>query len=86
MEKLDCLKCGVCCFFGEKNANKKIGGENCIIVGTDGWCVHHDVETHKCKIYEKRPDNCRNFEKGGKDCLKKQRVIEKLRSLNLIEI
>jgi Fe-S-cluster containining protein len=27
----------------------------------DGYCTHHDVETHRCGIYENRPDVCRGY-------------------------
>lgn len=65
--ELDCLDCGVCCFFGVENAGVENGS---ILVGDDGWCVRHNKKNHKCEIYEKRTANCVNFKKGGRDCLR----------------
>lgn len=69
MEKFDCLRCGMCCFFGEKNGGRAMGG---IIVGINGWCVYHNLNNHKCRIYKNRPSNCRNFINGGRDCIRKR--------------
>lgn len=67
MKELNCLECGICCFFGLENIGVRCNG---ILVGEDGWCVYHDKETKKCGIYETRPDNCKNLKKGGRDCLR----------------
>ena len=29
------------------------------MVGADGWCIHYDTGSQRCKIYEERPDFCR---------------------------
>jgi Fe-S-cluster containining protein len=29
------------------------------MVGEDGWCVHFDSVTRRCRIYEERPGFCR---------------------------
>lgn len=29
------------------------------LVGEDGWCIHYDAETRRCRIYEHRPRFCR---------------------------
>lgn len=40
--------------------------------GTPGGkpCVWLDLETRRCRWYEHRPEVCRTFEMGGRDCLK----------------
>ena len=35
----------------------------------DGWCAALDRETMLCRIYEKRPTVCRDYQMGGVDCL-----------------
>lgn len=35
----------------------------------DGWCVALDRNTMLCKIYQRRPWVCREFQLGGGDCL-----------------
>ena len=35
----------------------------------DGWCIALDRDTMLCKIYERRPWVCREFQMGGSDCL-----------------
>ncbi|MEB3331817.1 MAG: YkgJ family cysteine cluster protein [Synechococcaceae cyanobacterium] len=29
------------------------------MVGADGWCLHYDTGTQRCRIYAERPDFCR---------------------------
>ena len=29
------------------------------MVGQDGWCIHFDSGSRRCRIYERRPDFCR---------------------------
>jgi Fe-S-cluster containining protein len=29
------------------------------MVGPDGWCIHFDTGSRRCRIYEDRPDFCR---------------------------
>ena len=29
------------------------------MVGSDGWCIHFDTGSCRCRIYEERPDFCR---------------------------
>lgn len=38
----------------------------------DGWCAALDRETMRCRIYERRPTICRDFELGGGDCLEER--------------
>lgn len=37
------------------------------MVGKDGWCIHFESLTRRCRIYEERPEFCRvqpdNFER-----------------------
>lgn len=35
----------------------------------DGWCSALDRNTLICRIYEKRPWVCREFEMGGYECI-----------------
>jgi len=34
----------------------------------DGWCTALDRETMRCTIYALRPQVCRDFDMGGRDC------------------
>jgi Fe-S-cluster containining protein len=34
----------------------------------DGWCVALDGASHRCTIYETRPQICRKFHMGGPYC------------------
>jgi Fe-S-cluster containining protein len=36
--------------------------------GEDGWCVALESATHRCSIYETRPQICRKFHMGGPYC------------------
>lgn len=63
---LNCLECGLCCFFTKQNAGRKAAG---IEVGEDGWCIFYDKESGKCSIYETRPQTCKNFVIGCDLCL-----------------
>lgn len=35
----------------------------------DGWCAALDRSTNLCRIYEKRPWVCREFQMGGPECI-----------------
>ena len=35
----------------------------------DGWCAALDRNTLLCRIYDSRPDVCREFEMGGHECI-----------------
>ncbi len=37
--------------------------------GDDGWCVALDRDSFRCTIYERRPQVCRDFAEGGRECL-----------------
>jgi Fe-S-cluster containining protein len=35
----------------------------------DGWCAALARDTMRCRIYERRPTVCREFELAGSDCI-----------------
>lgn len=41
----------------------------------DGWCAALDRNTMKCRIYEKRPQICRDFEMGEYECIEQRTAI-----------
>lgn len=41
----------------------------------DGWCAALDRDTMLCRIYERRPGVCREYEMGGNDCLIERRAL-----------
>jgi len=61
----DCLKCGLCCFFGVFAAGAEYRG---IICGEDGWCIYYD-QKQKCTIHEEKPQICKDFKIGYPDCM-----------------
>ncbi len=61
---LDCLSCGVCCYFPNE-IGKSFKG---ITVGEDGWCIYYDKEK-KCTIHDKKPLVCIEFVAGSPHCL-----------------
>jgi uncharacterized protein len=44
----------------------------------DGWCAALDRNTMKCRIYEKRPLICREFETGEYECLVERAALQPL--------
>jgi Fe-S-cluster containining protein len=40
--------------------------------GDDGWCAALDRKTMLCRIYERRPTVCRDFQLGGIDCIEER--------------
>ena len=42
----------------------------------DGWCAALDRGTMLCRIYERRPTVCRDYEMGGSDCLAERAKAE----------
>lgn len=34
----------------------------------DGWCVALDRDTMRCTVYEQRPQVCRDFATGSREC------------------
>jgi Fe-S-cluster containining protein len=37
--------------------------------GDDGWCAALDRDTMLCTLYAQRPQICRDYEMGGRECL-----------------
>ena len=35
----------------------------------DGWCAALDRDTMRCRIYEHRPEVCREFQVGESECI-----------------
>ena len=35
----------------------------------DGWCAALDRGTMRCRIYERRPTVCRDYQMGGSECI-----------------
>jgi Fe-S-cluster containining protein len=35
----------------------------------DGWCAALERDTMRCRIYQRRPAICRDYEMGGSDCI-----------------
>jgi len=72
-----CRMCGQCCFIeplitieGNKfiptsHVHKELLEIDRILLGYM-VCEHFDLETRKCKIYEKRPEQCKKFYCNGK--------------------
>ena len=40
----------------------------------DGWCAAVDRRTMRCRIYERRPMVCREFQVGSGDCITERTV------------
>lgn len=48
-----CTKCGLCC----RNVGNSVLTK--FLDRGDGICIHLDLQTNLCKIYEQRPQICR---------------------------
>ena len=44
----------------------------------DGWCAALDRNTMLCRIYERRPGVCRDFEMGSSECIVERAVLTKV--------
>ena len=42
----------------------------------DGWCAALDRKTMLCRIYERRPGVCRDYEVGGTECVRERRALD----------
>jgi len=80
MKPTNCDGCGACCSFliFKMRAVNRVDGQllewrGCRFAGEDMAiplpCKHLDLETKKCKIYEDRPQACKDFEIGCNTCL-----------------
>lgn len=67
-----CKGCGLCCMWQSKPpfAEGETKPDIPIEPNPDNSpCCWLDLETRECKHYEHRPELCKNFELGGRDCL-----------------
>lgn len=66
-QKWACLhQCGACCRLSPDERPEAIEALNptqqqqyLSMVGPDGWCIHFDSGSRRCRIYNSRPDFCR---------------------------
>jgi len=42
----------------------------------DGWCAALDRTTMLCRIYERRPTVCRDFQLGSRECLSERATLD----------
>lgn len=42
----------------------------------DGWCAALDRKSMLCRIYERRPGVCREYEMGGDDCVTERKTLQ----------
>jgi len=49
-----CCQCCICWFYD-------IPDQPAEILPRKGWCAHLDIEAKACRIWEQRPEGCRNF-------------------------
>ena len=73
-----CAGCGVCCHLlvellpGDDHVPEELvvehSGVRCMDQHGDGACVALDPETRLCTIYDRRPQTCRTFARGGELC------------------
>ena len=43
--------------------------------GSSGPCLWYDPATRRCRHYEYRPADCREFEPGEKECLRTRKAV-----------
>jgi len=75
-----CAGCGKCCHllvelapFGDDVPEAYVvehAGVRCMDQQGDGACIALDPDTQLCTIYDRRPQVCRDFERGGALCLR----------------
>lgn len=73
-----CAGCGVCCHLfvelgeGDEHVPEEFvvehGGIRGMEQSGDGACMALDPETKLCTIYDRRPQTCRTFARGGELC------------------
>jgi len=71
----DCIECGLCCWFDPET----ITGNKEALIQEDGFCLHHEKGTG-CKIYETRPQACRDYKRGGDWCLERRKLKDKIKT------
>ena len=59
-------QCGACCRLAPDERPEAVAALDPLqqeqylsMVGDDGWCIHFDSGSRRCRIYESRPDFCR---------------------------
>ncbi len=59
-------QCGACCRLAPDERPEAVEAldpdqrrEYLSMVGADGWCIHFDSGSRRCRIYDARPDFCR---------------------------
>lgn len=80
---MNCKRCGACCKYhwlvsvSLEDSEKIPKNLTCIMFGSTymkknnkGYCIACNQKTRSCKIYKNRPEVCRLFPPGGKDCKK----------------
>lgn len=78
-----CSNCAACCcqlevmLIGDAGVPARFTDENNwggVVMRRldDGWCAALDRDTMRCTIYELRPDICRAFAMGDRDCLEQR--------------
>ena len=80
---MNCENCGACCRIIMFNAAiptewARARGLEILkngVVVIPFVCPSFDKETGKCRIYENRPDFCKNFKVGGPNCLLCRRAV-----------
>jgi len=81
-----CASCKACCcrlevmLMSEDDVPAHLTAEDRSGVRTmarldDGWCAALDRETLLCRIYDRRPQICRDYEMGGSECLAERAAI-----------
>ncbi len=77
---ITCATCRACCcklevmLMGEDDVPPELSetdrwGGQIMARLADGWCAALDRNTMRCRIYERRPTVCRDFELAGSDCI-----------------
>ena len=57
---------------------EKWGGMETMKKGEDGWCIALDRKKMCCSIYDKRPQICRDFDMGSRECKQEMKDFKKL--------
>ena len=59
-------QCGACCRLAPDERPEAVESldpnqqqQYLSMVGADGWCIHFDSGSRRCRIYDTRPDFCR---------------------------
>jgi Fe-S-cluster containining protein len=85
---MNCENCGACCRILPIAINSITAEEKKLInTRKDAWVDVIDgvmyivlqsdcryLKDYKCSIYDRRPDYCKKFEVGGKDCLLARKI------------